>query len=242
MRIVIFILLFCFAFIPKAFSNSLLQLHSQRDSSQEWSGYYVSLLAGSQFGRSYDKTDAFGYNADNDKWAYNESGLNTGLEFGYSYPWRNVFVGPQIEMGYLNVRGSRTQPASPGGDTVGKTSSDFYTMFRARAGIDVNHYLLFVTGGAIGVNYTNQVIDNCDIAPCGGSTINATTHNYVWGYTLGGGIARMFLKDWSVQLEYFYFNLNTQNLNGRTNLGNAYSWSGKTYGNVVRGGMSYYFG
>lgn len=241
MRIVIFVLLLCFAFVPKAFSYSRWQLHSQRDSSQEWSGYYASLLVGGQFGRSYDETGDFGYNADNDKWAYNESGLNAGLKFGYSYPWQGVLVGPEIEAGYLNMLGSSAQPASPGGDTLGKTRSDFYTMFRARVGVDVNHYLLFVTGGAIGVNYTNQVIDNCNVAPCGGSTINATSHSYAWGYTLGGGIERMLSKSWSVQLEYFYFNLNKQNLNGRTNLGNAYSWSGQTYGNTVRGGVSYYF-
>lgn len=242
MRIVICISLFCFTFAPNAFSHSLWQLHSQRGSSQEWSGYYASFLAGGQFGRSYDKTRAFGYNADNDKWTYNESGLNASLAFGYNYPWRGIFVGPEIEAGYLNMLGSGTQAASPGGDTLGKTSSDFYTMFRARVGVDVSHSLLFVTGGAIGVNYTNQVIDNCSIAPCGGSTINATSHSYALGYTFGGGIEHMLSKNWSVQLDYFYFNLNTQHLNGTTNLGNAYSWSGQTYGNVVRGGVSYYFG
>lgn len=158
MRRLIFITLVCFAFSPAAFSDSL----------QKWSGYYGGLFFGGQFGRSSDETGNLGYNADNDTWNYSESGLNTGLEFGYSYPWRNVFVGPEIEVGYLNMIGNGTQPSSPGGDTVGKTSSDLYTAFRVRMGVDVNDYLLFLTGGAIGAKYTRQVVDSCGIAPCGG--------------------------------------------------------------------------
>lgn len=138
--------------------------------------------------------------------------------------------------------GSGVQDASPAGETLGKTSSDFYTMLRARVGVDMNHYLLFVTGGPIGVNYTNQVVDHCNIAPCGGSTINATSRSYTFGYTLGGGIERMLSKNWSVRLEYFYIDLNTQQLNGRTDSGNAYRWSGQTDGNVIRAGVSYSFG
>lgn len=241
MRIVIFILLCCATFVSDAFSASLWSLHSQAESPQAWSGYYAGALLGGQFGRSYDETGGFGYNADNDKWTYSQSGSNVGLKMGYSFPWQKIYIGPEIEVGYIDVSGRAAQPSSPGSDTVGKTSSDFYTMFRAKAGIDVQQYLLFVTGGAIGMNYTNQVRDNCSVAPCGGATIDASTKGLTWGYTLGGGVEHMLSKNWSAQLEYFYFNLNTQNFNGTTNLGNAYSWSGQTYGNVIRGGVSYYF-
>ncbi len=241
MRIIIFILLFCFAFVPRAFSNSLWPLHSQRVSPQEWSGYYASLLVGGQFGRSSDKTGAFGYNADNEEWSYSESGLNTSLEVGYNYLWRNIFVGPEIEVGYLNMAGSGAQPSSLGRDTIGKSSSDLYTTFRARIGIALNDYLLFLTGGAIGTKYTRQVVDNCNIAPCGGATVDANNNSYALSYTVGGGVEHMFMKNWSVKVEYFYFNLSNQSLNGMTNLGNSYDWTAQTYGNIVRGGVSYYF-
>lgn len=239
MRKAFLILLFCFA--PTAFSNSLFEWNAKRDSSQ-WSGYYGGVLFGGQFGRSSDKTGDIGYNADNEEWNYSESGLNTGLEFGYSYPWRNVFLGPEIEVGYLNMTGNGTQPSSPGGDTKGKSSSDLYTSLRVRIGIDVNDYLLFLTGGAMETKYTSQVVDSCSIAPCGGGTVDAYNNSYVFGYTVGGGVEHMIAKNWSMKIEYLYFNLNNQSLNGATNLGNSYNWTAQTYGNIVRGGVSYYFG
>lgn len=239
MRIPYLIILCCFA--PAAFSNSLLELNAKGDSSQ-WSGYYGGVLLGGQFGRSSDKTGALGYNADGEEWNYSESGLNTGVEFGYSYPWRNVFVGPEIEAGYLNMTGNGTQPSSPGGDTVGKTNSDLYAALRARIGVDVNDYLLFLTGGAITSKYTSQVVDSCRIAPCGGGAIDGYNNSFVWGYTVGGGAEHKFAKNWSVKLEYLYFNLNNQSLNGTTSLGNSYDWTAQTYGNIVRGGVNYYFG
>lgn len=231
MKRLIFMTLGCFAFSTAAFSDPL----------QKWSGYYGGLLFGGQFGRSSDEAGNLGYNADNEAWSYSESGLNTGFEFGYSTPWRKVYVGPEIEMGYLNMVGNGTQPSSPGGDTVGKTSSDLYTAFRARMGVDVNDYLLFLTGGAIGVKYTRQVVDSCAIASCGGATVDAYNNSYAWGYTVGGGVEHLFKKNWSVKFEYLYFSLNNQSLNGATNLGTNYDWTAQTYGNIVRLGVNYYF-
>ena len=103
-------------------------------------------------------------------------------------------MGPEIEVGYLNTTGKGTQPSSPGGDTLGKSSSDLYTALRARMGIDVNDYLLFLTGGVIGTGYTSQVVDNCSIAPCGGSTIDAKHNGFVLGYIVGGGVEHMLAK------------------------------------------------
>lgn len=152
-----------------------------------------------------------------------------------------MVLAPELEIGYLNLSGNGTQPSAPGGDTQGKTDSDFYTAFRARIGVDVNHYLLFLTGGAIGVNYTNQIADHCTIAPCGGGTIDANFNGYTWGYTVGAGVEHMIQQNWSVKLEYFYLGLAEQNFRGTTNLGNTYGWTGQSYGSVIRGGVSYYF-
>lgn len=232
MKTTYLIILFCVAWVPAAFSKNL---------TQEWSGFYSGVMAGGQFGRSSDKTGAFGYNADNDQWNYNESGFNAGAEVGYSFLWRQLIIGPEIEMGYLNLEGSGVQPASPGGDTTGKTGANFYSALRARIGVDVYRNLIYVTGGAIQVSYTNQVIDSCNTAPCGGATVDAKQNGPVWGYTAGGGIEHLFRQNWSVKLEGLYFNLGSQNFSGTTNLGNTYNWTGKTCGYIIRGGLNYYF-
>ena len=250
MRAVLFILLQIVFCIPSAFSDSLShpvkrisrQQVPDKDIVQpDWAGFHTGVIFGAQFGRSTDKTGVFGYNADNDKWGYNEAGLNGGAEFGYSYPWHQLVLGPEIELGYLGMGGGSAQPASPNADTVGKSSGNFYTAFRGRLGVDVDHYLLFATGGAIGVDYTTQVLDSCTIAPCGGSTINAQKKNFVWGYTVGGGVERLFERGWSAKLEFLYFNLNSQSFSGITNLGNTYVWTGQTLGYIIRGGLNYHF-
>lgn len=250
MKTALFILFYVVFYVPSAFSDSLSQSHfkgkllqtpTQEIFPYDWAGFHTGLILGAQFGRSSDKTGAFGYNADNDKWDYNESGFNGGAEFGYNYTWHRFVIGPEIELGYLGMGGSGPQPESPDFDTIGKSSSDFYTTFRARLGIDLHRYLLFATGGAIGVNYTKRVVDSCNIAPCGGSTLDAQKNEFVWGYTVGGGIEHLFEKGWSAKLECLYFNLNSQNFSGATNLGNVYDWTGQTLGYIIRGGLNYHF-
>lgn len=246
MRITLFAILMTLVSVPNAFANSLSPVSVKGELSQavfkpEWTGFYTGLLLGGQFGHSRDKTGSFGYNADNDNWSYHESGYNAGLELGYNYLYRQFVVGPEITLGYVDLQGRGAQPLSPGADTVGKTSSDFYTTLRARGGVDFNPYLLFLTGGAIGINYTTQVVDRCDIAPCGGSTVAAKRNGFVWGYTVGAGVERQLTQDWSLKFEYLYFNLNSQRFSGTTNLGNTYQWTGKTYGNLFSGGINYHF-
>ena len=241
MKVALFILFYAIFYASSAFSNSLLQSQTKKIAPHAWDGFYTGLVLGGQFGRSSDETGDFGYNADNDKWNYNEAGLNAGAEFGYSYPWHRLVIGPEIELGYLDMVGSGAQPDSPGLDTVGNSSSDFYTTFRAQIGAVLDHSLLFATGGVIGVNDKKQVVDSCNIAPCGGSTVDAQENDFVWGYTVGGGIEHKLKKGWSAKLEYLYFNLNNQSFSGTTNLGNTYSWTGQTVGNIIRVGFDYHF-
>lgn len=250
MKLAYFILCYIIFYVSSAFSSSILQSDSKekllQTSTEEivssyWDRFYTGFVLGGQFGRSSDKTGAFGYNSDNDKWNYNEDGFNAGAEFGYSYSWRRFVIGPEIELGYLRMQGSGAQPYSPGLDTVGKSNSDFYTTFRARLGTTFDRSLIFTTGGIIGVNYKTQVVDSCNIAPCGGSTVDAQKNDFVWGYTVGGGVEHFFDKIWSAKLEFLYFNLNNQSFSGTTNLGNTYDWTGKTLGYIIRGGLDYHF-
>lgn len=250
MKVALFILFYTVFYVSSAFSSSLLQSHFKGKLSQtspkeivsyHWDGFYTGLILGGQFGRSSDKTGAFGYNADNDKWDYNEAGFNAGAEFGYNYSWHRLAIGPEIELGYLGMGGSGAQPNSPGLDTVGKSSSDFYTTFRARLGAVFDRSLIFATGGVIGVNYKKQIVDSCNIAPCGGSTVDAQKNDFTWGYTVGGGIEHLLDKGWSAKLECLYFSLNDQSFSGATNLGNTYDWTGQTLGYIIRGGLNYHF-
>src|SRR5438477_6927468 len=97
-----------------------------------WQGFYVGVHAGGDFGES-TATD-FAYNVFPARdWSYDVSGFNGGAQAGYNLQlWSKLVVGVETDLGYLGLNGEGTEPASPGGDTVGKTESDFYMTWRGR--------------------------------------------------------------------------------------------------------------
>jgi len=222
------------AFVCTAFSDHEVP-------KRDFSGLYAGVILGPQFGNSSFTTGSLGYNADNDTWTFDQTGLNAGAGFGYGIHLNSFVFGPEIELGYLSARGAGAQPSSPGLDTIGRSKNDVYAAFRGRVGYDLGRYLVFATGGAILSNHTSEIVDSCNIAPCGGTKVSASKTDTVWGYTVGGGVEHLFSCGWSVKLEYLYFNLGSQSLSGTTNLGTAYDWTSKSSGNIIRGGVNYYF-
>lgn len=60
-----------------------------------WSGYYGGWVMGGEFGRSSDQTAAFGYNADNEKWTYNQAGFTNRrtIRLRLSLAWCGISTG-----------------------------------------------------------------------------------------------------------------------------------------------------
>jgi opacity protein-like surface antigen len=138
--------------------------------------------------------------------------------------------------------GSGIEPGAPGGDTRGKSSSDFYTTFRGRIGIALNCWLIYATGGGIGVNYETRVIDDCNTGNCGPDLIDAHTKGFNWGYTVGGGIEHAIGRHWSVKAEYLYFALDDQSFSGQNFFRNGpYGFTAETAGHIVRAGLNFRF-
>jgi outer membrane immunogenic protein len=209
----------------------------------DWSGFYVGLNAGGQFGHSEDK-DLDDFNSPDKSWGYSESGAVAGGQIGYNLQWRWLVVGPEIDLGYMNVDGNGVEPSSVGDNTRGFSNSDFYTTFRGRIGVALNCWLFYATGGGIGVNYDTRVFDN-DIS-IGLGELNAHKQDFDWGYTVGGGIERKFGRHWSIKVEYLYFNLDDQTFSapfisvaGRQF--GPFGWRAETEGHIVRAGLNFHF-
>ena len=98
-----------------------------------WTGFYFGVNAGGQFGHSEDK-DLDDYNFPDRPWGYNESGFVGGGQIGFNWQWQRLVLGPEIDVGYMNLNGRGIEPGFPQ-DTFGKSDSDFYTTFRGRIGI-----------------------------------------------------------------------------------------------------------
>ena len=236
----------------------------------DWSGFYVGVNLGGQFGHSEDVDHD--YNVDfadvlpDKPWGYSESGVVAGGEFGYNWQWKWLVVGPEVEVGYMNLEGHGIEPGSPGGDTRGESDSDLFTTFRGRIGFACDKWLVYGTGGAIGLNYTTRVTDDCVTEPCGPGEIDARRTDFDWGYVVGGGIERRLGCHWSIKVEYLFFNLGEQSFSAdvfstigggapvsRSNrqtagtasplffTGTSASFQGETEGHIVRAGLNFRF-
>lgn len=219
----------------------------------DWTGFYLGLHLGGQFGNTSDTFNV----ADEFKisWDYSESGLVAGGTAGYNWQWHWLVIGPEFDIGYMNLDGKGNSPIdSPSfrNFLLGESSSDFYTTFRGRIGVAHECWLFYVTGGGIGVNYDSRQT----FIP---TPTEFTGHkqDFDWGYTVGGGIERKIGCHWSIKLEYLYFNLEDQSTNlaetttaalnvvGPVTNGPGspavFCFTGETDGHIVRAGLNYHF-
>jgi outer membrane immunogenic protein len=209
----------------------------------EWTGFYLGLNAGGQFGHSETK-DLDNYWYPQRPWGYSESSAVGGGQIGYNYQWHWLVLGPELDFGYMDVDGHHAEPGTnfPGGQNFGSTSSDFYTTWRGRIGVNLDWqgcWLIYGTGGGIGLNYETRDYDPNE-------NFLARRENFKVGYTVGGGIERKIGTRWSIKAEYLYFDVDSDNFstvwtvaNGGTGL--TYRFNGDTAGHIIRGGLNFHF-
>lgn len=195
----------------------------------DWTGFYLGFHSGGQFGHSETFDSATGR-----RFGYEESGFNGGFQLGYNFQWRWLVVGPEFDAGYMNLEGRGPEPRFS--EVHAETDSDFYTTLRGRAGVRVDRggcWLIYATGGAIGVNYTSRFHVDPDF-------FDARANDSDWGYTVGGGIERKLTPHWSIKAEYLYFSLADQGY-GNTGSGVTAHFDTHTTGHIIRGGVNYKF-
>jgi outer membrane immunogenic protein len=203
----------------------------------DWTGFYLGLHAGGEFGHSetFDSVTDL-------RFGYEESGFNGGGQLGYNFQWNCIVLGAEFDAGYMNLNGSGDEPhppVAPGFIVRGETDSDFYTTLRGRLGVAPGNgcWLLYATGGVIGVNYTTRFHVTLD----GNDFFDARDSDFDWGYTVGGGIERkIFNRHWSMKVEYLYFALDDQSF-GNTQSGVTAHFDTHTFGHIVRAGLNYSF-
>jgi outer membrane immunogenic protein len=218
-----------------------------------WTGFYIGLNVGGEFGHAEDK-DIDGYRlqgglrAQNRPWGYGQSGVIAGGEVGYNHQWHWVVLGVEVDGGYMNVDGSGVLPESrilQDSDTRGHSESDFYTTFRGRAGVALDKWLFYATGGGIGVNWETRLEDNRGAPPASRQTIDAHKQEFDWGWTLGGGIERMLGCHWSIKAEYLYYTLDHRFFSGEADVSGrsigTFRFRADDQGHIIRGGLNYKF-
>ena len=173
------------------------------------------------------------------------SGIIGGGQIGYNFQWGNIVFGPEADLGYLGLSGSRSVALPPSSDCLAHSwttpcgldanysiSGGLYGDITGRVGYAMDRVLFYAKGGAafldvdIKANYIGQ---NCStVGSCGlrrAPPVNASTFNFeqsqtLSGWTAGGGIEYALSQEWSVKVEYQHFDFGSTSFthNGAYNI------------------------
>lgn len=213
----------------------------------DWTGFYIGLNAGGQFSHSENKNldifDGLGR-----EWGHSESSFVGGGQLGYNWQWRWLVLGAEADAGYMDLDGRGVEPGSPQrfAPVFGESDSDFYTTLRGRLGLALRNWLIYGTGGAIGINYESRIA-------CPQTELVGDKQEFDWGYCVGGGIEYRLGRHWSLKTEYLYFGLDRQTFDAaivdhpvsavtpRFHVGETFRFSENAEGNIIRCALNYKF-
>jgi len=182
-----------------------------------WTGCYV----GGQVGYKWAKSDPTWANSGSGALpdgypitgTLNPSGAVGGLTVGCNYQFApNWVVGIEGDYSWANLHseGTLLAPANPF-HTFGIKEHSFATA-RLRAGYAVDHWLLFVSGGAAWAR-----VEGFDFNTPG--TLNEHHTNTQTGWTVGGGVEYALTGNWLIKTEYLYMDLGTKRVSFPNSLG-----------------------
>jgi outer membrane immunogenic protein len=197
------------------------------------------------------------------------SGFIGGGQIGYNYQFANNFVAG-IEADIQGVAASnRTDTVFGSGVPVGfpaetinstvtaRERIDYIGTVRGRLGFTITPtFLVYGTGGLAYGGVNSSVAISQQNLPAG-STFGAPFSSFGRisdtrvGWTAGGGLEWLFAPNWSVKVEYLYYDLRTPTF-ALSPLTNTFTTGGVVYssapfaktrftGNIVRAGLNYHF-
>ena len=249
-----------------------------------WTGFYGGLNGGyADPSAKLSVAPGSGWNAPDPDWGANANGPGVaalgsqdiglhgfigGAQVGYNYQIENFVLGAEADADYLNLHGSYATPAytgfaggTPPNDTYwasGSASVNSLFTLRLRAGLAVDHWLFFATGGLAitgekfsqSINYLNYtappppiIITLPATGPTGGANAGSASTTAVTG-VVGGGVEYAFDKNWSIKGEYLYVPLKSLGFTSVSTADAAYTiqhHESLSALNVFRVGLNYRF-
>jgi outer membrane immunogenic protein len=196
-----------------------------------WTGLYVGVNGGWGWGQQ-DPLAPFSNRFD--RTSFNTSGGMVGGTFGAQIQQGYVVLGLEGDLDWANVKGNGISTPTilgvPQAITlnVGSNISAIGTA-RIRAGVAMNNWLFYATGGAA---FVNSSANGTSIAgvPCGtlGVLPNCSASAWRPGLAAGLGTEWGFTPNWSAKLEYLFIDV----------VGSGFSTD---HINTVRAGINYRF-
>jgi outer membrane immunogenic protein len=204
-----------------------------------WAGFYAGVNAGFTFGDT-TTTDTVATNGlcwvrCGAQWGNTLSGFTGGAQAGYNWQFGNLVVGVESDIGFLGASGTAAYPLLT--TTTANTNGGIFSSARGRLGVNIDHVLLYGTGGWFGANLDSSVHQNV------GVVINTSSTGFQSGWTAGGGLEFAFAPQWSLKGEYLHYDVGEKQVGGTfTGGGNAIQFFNvKNTGEIVRAGVNYHF-
>jgi outer membrane immunogenic protein len=170
-----------------------------------WTGFYLGAEGGGGWGHA-EHTDVTGF----DSGPFALSGGLIGGTIGYNWQINKIVLGLEGDGSGAWIKGSTmgTPPLNLCGGAPSSCQSALQALgtFRARAGIAIDRFLPYVTGGlAVGALHGHEG----DILANGAVGDGTVT---VAGWTVGGGIEAAISPNWSAKVEYLHVDLGNHSI------------------------------
>lgn len=222
-------------------------IYAEVPAAHSWAGFYLGAHAGLASGSTafadivnpatntaYETVDG------SDRFKASRTGFIGGAQAGYNWQVDHFVFGVEADLGYLGGDARRFSISAPD-DVAGDVRGGLYGTVRGRLGFAADRALFFVTGGVIGVDDGARVTDQ--LSP---TTLYTNRAGFRGGWTAGGGIELAVNKNWSVKVDYLYYDLGNKTVTGElisngTPSGDFYSWRAGSTGNIGRVGLNYHF-
>lgn len=197
-----------------------------------WTGLYVGVNGGWGWGRQ-DPLNLIDDRLDRSR--FDIDGGLVGGTFGAQIQQGAIVLGFESDVDWAHIRGSGitvpTIALVPIPVTLDVTTKiEAIATARARAGVALNNWFIYSTGGAAFIKETARGTTIAGV-PCGTAGILPGCSDSHWrpGLALGGGAEWGFASNWTAKAEYLYI---------------AAAGTGASVDrvNVVRGGINYKFG
>jgi outer membrane immunogenic protein len=166
-----------------------------------WGGCYVGLHGGYGWGDAKDQT------ATNTPRDLDPTGYFAGGQVGCNWQWQPQWLfGIEADLAGANI--SETKSFTGGGQPTIEEKIDSLATIRARAGFVSGQNLLYVTGGWGWADTSRHV----RLAGLGGNPFQTQSETYD-GWVLGAGVEHLITQNWTVKLEYLYYDLGSGTYN-----------------------------
>lgn len=225
-----------------------------------WNGFYIGANAGYGFGDNDVRTTgqiagnianvaggarpaSVGMQAD---------GFTGGIQAGYNMQAGNWVYGIEADIAYTDFADRRTVTTTglppglaPGLQNTFRQELEYLGTVRGRLGWTWDRTLFYVTGGfAYGGTNSSASFTGPNGAPV---QFFGERDRMRTGYAVGGGIEHAFAGNWSMKLEYLYYDLGHDTVNvavipGSGGGGTGYDSRFDYSGSLVRVGLNYRFG